>query len=71
LVAFDEEDESSNGLGIASSQVILYSVSENLSYQRDKKNAGKKFIVKEPKEKKYVKFYLNQSYLRTQEKKEG
>lgn len=67
-----EPDDDGNGQGVVQSSVVLYRVSEKLN---DKKNKDanrkkKKKVVQEPRDRNYIWFFLNQSYLRTQEMKE-
>ena len=75
----------SNGKGVTNTSLILYNISEvkesenkekkgqfdsNKTIKSKKKEKKKEGAVKEPKDRKMVEFYLNQSFLRTQEKKD-
>ena len=72
LTAVDDTDDDSNGVGVVRSQVVLYNVNEPLvSKHAKKKNKVKEKLKQEPRDRDYIKFYLNQSFLRTQEQKES
>ena len=77
LNAISDQDENSNGTGVVETQVILYNVNQNQDKQNNQKNTkvgkdGKKQkqtkksqLAAEPTERDYIKFYVNQSFLRT------
>ena len=69
LNAISDEDQNTEGKGVAESQVILYRVSEPLKDNSKKDRKGKVKVVQTPSTRLHVKFYLNESFLRTQEKK--
>ena len=60
LTAMAEEDHNTNGQGVSETRACLYWVDS--APKKDKK------IVGEPKDSETVRFYLNQSFLRTQGK---
>ena len=63
-----DEDTNGNGMGVAETDVILYNI-DSTAKKSDKANDQKvKKAVGEPKERTTCNFYINQSYLRTQEK---
>ena len=76
LKSLEDEDINSNGKGVTQTSLILYNVSESKQKDANKTNKSKpgknkekkSGIVREPKDRKMVEFYLNQSFLRTQEK---
>ena len=59
LNAIADEDINSNGSGVAESTVCLYNVSEPLKDASKKDPSKKTNVVREPRERKYVKFFLN------------
>lgn len=81
-----EEDINSNGKGVTETSLILYNVSEvkekkqnqdgagdanKAKSKKKKKKSSALKIVKEPKDRMIIDFYLNQTFLRTQEKKDA
>ena len=62
LKALAEEDNNNNGKGVSETMAVLYNIDSNVEKSKVKK------VVGEPKESDTVRFYLNQSFLRTQEK---
>ena len=81
MKSIEEEDMNSNGKGVTNTSLILYNISEvkekkgqfdaNKITKSKKKEKKKEGAVKEPKDRKMVEFYLNQSFLWTQEKRES
>ena len=65
----DDEDQDSNGKGIAQSSITLYKVSETIRAVETSKKQ-KKSLIREPKSRDFANFNLNQSFLRTQENKD-
>ena len=66
LTAIEEDDDHSNGKGVAETSLVLYKVSE----KKESATTSKKKKIGEPKTRHYIKFFLNQSFLKTQENKE-
>ena len=58
LKAVDDDDPTSKGHGFAKSKLVLYNVSFKLKEKNDKKQKGKKFRVKEPSERIFIRFSL-------------
>ena len=78
LTSIVEEDINSNGKGVTETSLILYNVSEvkekkqnkdgdgDLNKPKSKKKKKKSSgVVKEPKDRMIIDFYLNQTFLRT------
>ena len=66
LTSVADDDPTSNGKGVAETSMIIYNVD---SVCLDSKEA-KRQLVEVPKENLQVRFYLNQSFLKTQERHE-
>ena len=64
LTAAADEEDTSNGIGVAETSMVLY----NVDADREKAKDGTTKPANEPKDAKVVRFYLNQSYIKTQER---
>ena len=65
LTAIEEDDDNSNGKGVAYSSLVLYKVSDVQKVDKKKETTGKKKKIGEPKSRHYINFLLNQSFLKT------
>lgn len=72
LTSVADDGEDGKDKGVAQTSVTLYQVSESIKQSggAQKKNDTRKLLVKEPRSREYATFYLNSSFLRTQEKKD-
>ena len=70
LNAIEEDDDNSNGRGVAYTSLVLYKVSDVQKVDKKKEAANTKKKIGEPKSRHYINFLINQSFLRTQEYKE-
>ena len=60
LTAIDDtEDDSSNGLGVVQSRMVLYNVNEPAKEKVAGKKRVKEKLRQEPRDRDYIRFYLN------------